>query len=357
MKRQKKGLVWMIVFLSILALAFYIPYELPYRIYTRGLIVPAYEWSLARTLEGNLISAYKDNIKGSVDTYGVTEFQRGDVVEFRLNPLIYQNLYVQKGDTIGVLYSNEEERRLIQLQGDYDILKSQLIFYTTGQKPEDVQEAEKKLALMDQELATQKGLMERMESLYRDSLISDQHYEIELNKFRTTQLSRDVAEAQYLSAITGDKPEQAELIQTQMVALQQQIQQIKTRLEYFTLLSPLSGMVVLNRGSDNSELLITIADTSSYVVLLPIDVMERKFVTENMQAEVRLSHTRQKSSGIIRSIDNVVQWVDSKQAFFATAIFSNEMEIMPGTFTEVVVHCENINIREYISRILDLTFS
>ena len=86
-------------------------------------------------------------------------------------------------------------------------------------------------------------------------------------------------------------------------------------------------------------------------------MLDLKFVTENMQAEVRLSHTRKKSSGIIKSIDNVVQWVDSKQAFFATAIFSNEIGIMPGTFTEVVVHCENINVREYILRILDLTFS
>ncbi len=71
----------------------FFPYQVGYNIETKGLVLPAHEWSLIRSIEGNLISSYKDNIKGSVNSFGVTEFQRGDVVEFKLHPKISSGKY------------------------------------------------------------------------------------------------------------------------------------------------------------------------------------------------------------------------------------------------------------------------
>ena len=68
--------------------------KVPYIIKSRALFMPASEFNLVRTADGNLISSFKDNVRGVVKSYGVTEFQRGDVVQFLLNPKIY--LYYTK---------------------------------------------------------------------------------------------------------------------------------------------------------------------------------------------------------------------------------------------------------------------
>jgi multidrug efflux pump subunit AcrA (membrane-fusion protein) len=338
-------------------LLFQLPITVRYDVATRGLIIPAHEWSLARTIEGNLISAYKDNIKGSVNSYGVTEFQRGDVVEFKLNPAIYSSLSVRKGDTIGVLYSNEEERKLKQLLGQYEILNAELKYHTTGKKVEDVQEARRKLELVKQKLDTQRKLMDRTEALYLDSLISNQKYEVDLNELRIKEINKDIAEAQYNSAITGDKVERAGVVMAKIRALDEQIEQVRARLNYFTLISPITGMVVLNRGLDNSELLINIVDTSSMVVIVPLELSERSYVNINHTVELKSRTARNVSPGKIASIDNVVQVVDNKQAFFATAIFENQAKLIPGTFTEVLIAGDTISLWEYMSRIFDLTLN
>lgn len=357
MHKYKKSIILVILLAGILALLLLLPYQISYDVYSKGLIIPAHEWSLKRTIDGNLISSYTDNIKGAVNSYGVTEFQRGDVVEFKLNPAIYNTLSVKKGDTIGIIYSNEEERRLIQLQGQYEILKAELTFWTTGKKPEDVQEAERRLLLLQQKLETQKRLMERTEALYQDSLISHQKYELELNELRVQELSEKVAEAQFRSAITGDKPERAELIMAKIKALEDQIDKIKDRLSYFTLISPVSGMVVLNKGLDNTELLINIVDTSAYAVIIPVELTERSYLKTNDKVEVKLRNSSQKPEGQIINIDNVVQVVDGRQSFFVTAKIRNHESLVPGIFSEIKIKSSEVTPLEYTKRMLGFIMS
>jgi multidrug resistance efflux pump len=141
---------------------------------------------------------------------------------------------------IGTIYSNEEQRKLIQLRGQFDVLYAELEFYSAGEKPEDVEKASTRLQLAQQQLETQQRLMERSRSLYQDSLISEQQFELEANEFRLKEISKNVAKAQYRSAITGDKPERAGLIRTKIEVLKQQIEQLRARINYFTLVSPLS---------------------------------------------------------------------------------------------------------------------
>lgn len=353
--KQQKGYFWLSGLLLILVSLLFLPVKVDYNIHTKGLVIPAHEWSLARTIEGNLVSSLKDNIQGSVKNYNVTEFQRGDVVEFKLNEELFNSRSVQKGDTIGMVYSNEEQRKLLQLQGEFDILYAELRYYTSGQKPEDVERAKRQLILAQQEVETQRRLMDRSQTLFRDSLISEQNYELELNALRLKEMQHNIAEAEYMSATTGDKPEQAELISTKMGVLKQQIDQIRARINYFTLISPVSGMVVMNRGAESSELLINIIDTSAYVVLTPLDMFERSYVKEDLDVRMKLRDLPATPAGKIISIDNVVQVVDNRQAFFATALFRNEQAIAPGLVTEILIQGEQVSPLEYAARIMGLT--
>jgi multidrug efflux pump subunit AcrA (membrane-fusion protein) len=333
-----------IAFIALLLVAsFYI--EVPYTIRSRALFMPASEYNLVRTADGNLISSFKDNIKGVVKSYGVTEFQRGDVVQFLLNPKMSNQKYVQAGDTIGWIVSNEEQRNLIQLKGELNILKAEMAFYTTGQKPEDIQTAKEQLELAKEQLDIQKKLLKRSVALFKDSVIPQQDYDIELNKLKVKEIEVGIAEARYLSITTGEKKEQERLVAARISNLESQIQQVSNRLAYFTFTTPLSGIILLQRENEIGENVIAIGDTSHWVGVIPVQLKERDFI--------KLTDTIafKELKGNIVGIDNSVKIIDRKQSFYVTGVWPYKDNIMPGTLAEVDINCPKVSIKDYFLRL------
>jgi ABC-type oligopeptide transport system substrate-binding subunit len=253
-----------------------------------------------------------------------------------------------------MIYSNEQERNLIQLLGDFEILKAEYNFHTTGQKPEDIQQAKTRLEFVRQDLLTQKKLTQRAENLFKEAVISDQEYELSLNDLKLKEIQIDIAEAHYLSVSTGDKPEMAALIKAKIDALSNQISQVKNRLNFFTVTSPVSGMVVSNRGIDNNEIVINIADTSSLVLLVPFELKELPYIKHDQ--EVVIGRNGIKVIGRILTIDNVVQTIDFKQALFATVVIEGNSDLIPGSFAEATIQSGELSLVEYLKRIFNITF-
>lgn len=331
--------------------------SIDYKVRSTGLLLPAREWSLSRTIEGNLISSFKDNIQGSVNTYNVTEFSRGDVVEFRLNEKLFIKGVIQKGDTIGRIYSNEEQRKLLQLEGELEILGSELLYVTTGQKPEDVEKAYKQYLLATQEYETEKLLMTRTEELYKDSVIATQQYEVELNKLKVKELEKEVALANYESITVGEKPEQEILTQSKITALKMQIDQLQDRLDYFTIISPVNGIVMKNSTTGTSSMLLKIYDTTRYVIISPIEIFERQYVKTGNKTLIKSKAFDQGIEGELVKLDNIVQVLNSKQAVYSTILIEENTTQLLGEYSEVEIVCENISLFTYFKRIFNLTMS
>jgi multidrug efflux pump subunit AcrA (membrane-fusion protein) len=321
----------------------------PYTIKAKAVFIPASEFNLTRTLEGNLISTYKDNVKSVVKNYGITEFQRGDVVEFVLAESISDKEFIDKGDTIGWIYSNEEQRKLILLKGQLDILSAELEFYTTGQKPEDVQKAKEQLDLAQQELETQRKLMARSSALFNDSVISEQEFEIEENRLRVKEIALKIAKANYASITTGEKPEQEKLINAQILAIKDQINQVSQRINYFTITSPLSGVIQLERGPGTGERIISVGDTSNWVGMIPVQFKERKHIRTGNKIDYM------GAKGHVVNMDNKISLIDNRQAFYLTAVWPYKDDIFPGTIGEVMIQCEKISLIEYFVRLFEFS--
>lgn len=333
-----------ILFIAIIIVASF-KIKIPYTIRSRAVFMPASEFNLVRTVDGNLISSFKDNIRGVVKSYGVTEFQRGDVVQFLLNPKLINQKYVTVGDTIGWIVSNEEQRNLIQLKGELGIMKAEFDFYTTGQKPEDVKTAKEQLELAKEQLDIQKKLLKRSTLLFKDSVIPQQEYDIELNKLKVKEIEVGVAEARYLSITTGEKKEQARLVSAKIANLELQIKQVSDRLAYFTFTTPMSGMILLQRENEIGENVIAIGDTSHWVGVIPVQLKEREFV------KITDTINFNNHYGSIVGIDNSVKIIDRRQSFYVTGIWPFKDNIMPGTMAEVDIFCPKVTIKDYFLRI------
>ena len=72
------------VLLAIAAL-FLLPIELPYSVEAPGRIMPLKEWVLVRGRDGAVIATLYDHVQGSIESYAVTDIDRGDHVTVRLH--------------------------------------------------------------------------------------------------------------------------------------------------------------------------------------------------------------------------------------------------------------------------------
>lgn len=358
MRQFKATWIIIIALLAGLLFLFFMPWQWQYSALTKAKVKPHLEWELSRTLNGNLLTKFTDHYNNKVKSYSVTEFTRGDVVEFRLFPGLVEGTRIEEGDTIGFIYSNEEQRKLIELLGSMEILNSEYLFYTTGQKPEDADMAERRYKLAEQELATQKKLMARSEVLFQDSVISLQEYEIDLNELRVKELAYSIAEAHYRSVTTGDKPEQALLIESKIQALAMQIEQVQSRLAFFTLISPVSGQLVYNRkggvSGDGSESIVKIMSTDQQIGVAPIRIQDQTLF--RIGDEVELISLSQR--GKLIAIDNVAQGDWAGTTLYVTFILEPDSlgaaapSILPGSIADIKIKGPKLSSWDYLSLLL-----
>ncbi len=318
--------------------------RIPYRIAAKAVFVPAREYTLERTTGGHLVSSFRDNVRNAIDSYGVTQFARGDVVEFVLADSIADRAHVDEGDTLGWIVSNDENRKLLELQGELRVLEARLQDLETGRKPEEVTRAKEQWDLARQKLEIQKSLTERMRRLQGESLVSEQDYEVAANQLRVREIAVDVARADYLATRSGEKPESIELIRTRIGAVRDQIDQVEEKIGRFTLVSPASGEVILPRGGAESQTLLSIADTSRSVAIVPIRAEERS------RLRVGQAVFYDGRRGRLDSIGGEVSLIDRHQAIQVTAVWPSDPEILPGSIRDVTVACEPVTLIEYALR-------
>jgi hypothetical protein len=321
--------------------------KIDYQISTKAFFMPATEYNLIRTIEGNLITSLKDNVSGVVKNYGITEFERGDVVQFLVAEKLVRNKFLNAGDTIGWILSNEQQKILIQLKGELGVLKAELEFFTTGQKPEDVETAKEQWDLAKEQLDIQKKLIERSAILFKDSVIPQQEYDIALNNLKVREIEVNIAEARYLSITTGEKKEQEKLILAKIKNIESQINQVSARLAYFTFTSPISGNLIEQRGIDTifGGNVISIGSNDKWVALAPVQLRERPFI------HIGDTLFCNESTGIVTSMDNSVKIIDGKQAFYITSEWSSKNNILAGSIDEVNIKGGKITLADYFLRI------
>lgn len=326
-----------------------LPLDIPYKTTTKAIIKPSFEWELLRDAEGTIASVYHNHENGLIESFGNTEFRRGDVMHFYLRNDLKDGNSVTAGDTIGYTYSNEEQMRLIELEGRIEVLKSQLEYYLAGQKPEDIEWAEKEVQLADQELETQKKLMTRSEQLMKDSVISTQQYEIDFNELRVKEMKKVLAESKLKSLLAGDKPEQILLTRSQIAATQQQINQIKKRLNYLTLTTPVSGILASSKSFQKGNRLLRIIDQNRYIGVAPIKLEDKSYISLGDIVYLVINDFEKKKVGKIIDFNNEIELLNGEPVVYLTIAFDEPHEmIIPGNLVSIEIIGDTLNPRQYM---------
>lgn len=349
MLRRKKYTVFLIFFLAALVAASFLPVEIPYKIKTKAMVKPALEWELSRLPDGSLSSLLRNQLTGSIESYGVTEFRRGDVVQFEMNPEIFQGQTIQKGDTIGFLYSNDEQIRIAELKGQMEVLNAELEFYRSGEKEESIKAAEREVELSRENIKSQEKVLARSRVLMRDSLISKQQFELDEHELEMRKLALELALSRQQVVSTGDKPERIQLIETQIEAVKDQIRQLQSRIEQHILLSPMVGMVVMNRNYLSSDVLVKVIDDSAYVGIAPVLLRDLPHLDKGRKVVSRQYREEDPIRGRVFDFNNVSELINGQMVVFFTVVFEKNLGggLLPGKVIEIEAEGVPMNPQEY----------
>lgn len=328
-----------------------LPLKIDYSVKTVARIIPARQWILQKSSDGSLISSINDYRSGFTESYSAAQIERGDAVRFKMNSSILSKKRIAAGDTICYISSNEIERRLAELRGYLDMARASLQFYLTGDKEAVIAEARRAAELNREQANLQRKLLVRQTELFGRELVSKEALEIAQTTTRISELEAELAVARLQSAETGAKPEQIELVRSEINRYEKEIKVLEDRLGQFIICSPINGKIYKSFSSDT----LLMAGSESLLVIVPVSWSEREFILNGGRVQLNLSNAPQ---GSILRIDDNVTVLNGEQVFTVIAeLEEDETEPPAYLYSTCEIEGSRLTVTQYLGRLIKRMFS
>lgn len=332
----------------VLAGALALPIDIPYTVSTVGKVLPAAEWMLVRDDEGSIGTRLQDHREGTLRSANIHKFDRGDAVRYHMNPAMRARARVSAGDTVLQIHSNETARQFAVATGEMAAAQSAVSLYASGEKDALVAREEQSLARALELVEQQGRTLERLRALRERELVSEQELEIAASQLEIFQAEADMARADLNVVRTGAKPEQLHLARAETQARRLEMEALAERLTMQTIRSPISGVAVRSFGSDT---LLTIRDTSTAIVVMPIAWRDVGTLKLNQTVRMELDQSAREITGRIIEIGDSVERLGTEQVVLVTALIG-EMpeEILAGGVIRCRIETDPVRLFEYVRR-------
>jgi len=344
----KHGKSLLILLSGIILLVVLIPINLPLSVTSKGKLLPLKTWTLSKGTDGRLLTSLNDNSTGISNEFSVTQFERGDAVQFKFNPNIISKSVISKGDTIGYVISSEIEKDIEKLKGELETARASLNVQASSEK-ESIIEAEKsKLNFAQTELEEQTKVYERKKKLFERDLISQQEFEADEARFELAKININIANERLRTVQSGAKEAEINFAATQINALENQINVLQKRFESNNIISPITGYV---NGSFSSDTLLVINDSSKSVILIPVPWSESRKIKLEQEVIISSYDVDEEIQGRVFSVASDVSTINNIQYVFITAISDDKIEeLKPGLFVNSEFNCGEATL---LSQLLD----
>ncbi len=347
LKRYRNISIAAILLLTVILV---IPVKVGYSIKTPGKLLAAREWVVTRGTDGRLISTLVDHRRGVNENYSVSQFERGDAVQFRFRPFVAAGVGIARGDTVGSIYSNDFERQYIELEGALAQANATLELLLSGEKQSVVQEASRSLEFARKQEEEQKKVFARVKGLYERDLISKEEFELAAGEKELDGIKVMIAEAQLQKVQSGAKSEEVGLVRARIQALGQEIGTLTKRMAQFTLVSPISGITLHVYSGDT---VLVVQDTTELLLKMPVNWRQRKFVLSDQTVKLRGPDMDDEPNGKLVTVDKAVHNLGGRPVVIATAVVERyHPELVPGLILSCSIACDPILPREYLTRMV-----
>jgi multidrug efflux pump subunit AcrA (membrane-fusion protein) len=300
---------------------------------------------LVKNQNGILSTEYKDYSAPGVQSLTAAQFERGDVTSFVPDPQLRFHSQIHKGDTIGVIKSNEWLQRIAELDGSLKIARATLEVFQTGEVESMIKEAKHQLEFASAEAANQKRIFERISDLFKEDLVSDEEYEFHKTQLALLDINVTIAEAQLETVSKGSKPAQIQLIRTEVESLQDQLDIYKERVHSSVLISPIDGELI---GSYSVDTLYMVYDQSELIAVMPVSWPAAKHI--EIGDSVDFAGAQNNVRGVVVNKDNIIRSIGGRQSMVATISLPDDSGILSGQTVQGKVICDPIPLRSHVVR-------
>lgn len=349
-KKPIKAIYIVYVLVSLIILTLFLSVKIPLRIQVTGKLISSKEWFVTKGTDGRLISLVRDHIKGNSQNYSVNLFVRGDVISYKLSPQVTAGYHISKNDTVGVIQSNEVQRNLSSLQGQLMAKQAELEMYRSGEKESLIEMARQNLLTAKKSAEMQHQIAKRQKELFQRNLVSQEQYEIEQAKADVLDAEVQLSIARLNSLLEGAKEEQIIFIETQIQAIEREVNIYKERLAKSAILAPISGITTNTFSSDT---LLHVMDVENLVFLFPINWRNKIHIEINQLIGLNIPDIKGEITARVISVGNNILTLGGRHTIVILALVKNsKYTLSPGLMVQGKLYCGKVTLLGYLKHIL-----
>lgn len=264
-----------ILLLILVVSSLWIPIDLPFDVESTALVYPVESWELQKNPDGTLLGNLRNHRSGQLEDYSSYQFERGDLIQINFSKAATTGR-VDSGALMASIASNTFSQQLIQLENQLAVERAQLQSALVGQKPEIQKEAEEQVRLTEEALLLKKQQLARSEKLYADGLIALAQLEKDQNDWEQARINIQLAKERLSVVSTGAKPEDIQLIESRIAALQKQIDFQQNTSGLYRIYTPIPGEIRYENTVEGDKLIVD--NTETYIFRIPIKLKDQKFI-------------------------------------------------------------------------------
>lgn len=334
--------------LGLLGLAFVVPVRFPSGVNTYATISPTNRWMLIKSSDGQLVSSTFNYKSGMSDGYRVSTFDQGSSVNFTLDSRLSPGHPVSAGDTIASIYSTDVAERLSILTGQLAAAKSALAVNATGQKSAVVMEAEKRLEFAKRRRQEHRKVERRTVLLFEQNFISQGEYDRVANEANALEDDIALAEAGLEVALSGAKPEQLELSNANIAALQGEIETVKRRASTLVVTAPISGTITPSYSGDT----LVVITASDYVALIPVRRADYARVAATPQPRLTVRGLSTTVPGRLIALGHEFKVLGGREVLIAIGQLDGpNADVMPGMLVPCRIQCTPVSVLDWVKQL------
>ena len=209
---------------------------------------------------------------------------------------------VTEGQLLFRLSDREVSARVAQAQGAVDAARAQLDMALNGARPEQLDMLQRKVEADRSAYDLAARTLSRMQSLHRDSLISDQELDVVLQKHQAALAALSAAEAELSMARAGPRDEERRMARGQYDRARQALEEARSYLDESAGVAPLTGTVT-RLFVDEGELV-----ASGYPILSVLDTHDTWAVLNLPETELHLLRVGDTIPGIVRGLNQTADF-------------------------------------------------
>lgn len=312
-------------------------------------VLPKERWVLEKGTNGQLVSSLIDYEKGHIVQYDLNQFERGEHISLKFLFETGKKIFFNKGDSILQILSSDVEERLSEIEGEFETAKANLIAQTTGQKEALINEIKNKINYTDERINQQNILFRRAQTLLDKDLISLQEYETQKWILDLLRIEKKIYEAQLENLKTGAKPEEIDLIKTQIGSLQKRLEVLNKRKNSLLITSPISGYLSDVYARDT---LLSVINKDEIILYTPIKVTDLIYFKPGAVINVYSPNIDRTYNGVVIKTAQEAQLLNNQQVIIISIKLKNDNKLLPGMIIETIINIKKISFWEYILKLI-----